>query len=179
MTDDTKQRRLEALKMRLDFLKHLTTLSGAATVVVLTLLQLGPSPRIISGLAIVVLMFALVFLVSTVGMLVMIDMFETKGAESPHFSTGRRTSAMAGALFGAGVFALINVAFGLPLARTLVLTIVVMVVLYAMLVVLARWVAKTTEAEKEAPDEGDQARPDAPGAQEGVQRPWWRRMFGG
>jgi hypothetical protein len=21
-------------------------------------------------------------------------------------------------------------------------------------------------------------RPDAPGAQEGVQRPWWRRMFG-
>jgi len=24
-----------------------------------------------------------------------------------------------------------------------------------------------------------QPRPDAPGAQEGVQRPWWRRMFGG
>jgi hypothetical protein len=24
-----------------------------------------------------------------------------------------------------------------------------------------------------------QPRPDAPGAQEGVQRPWWRRVFGG
>jgi hypothetical protein len=27
--------------------------------------------------------------------------------------------------------------------------------------------------------EGAQPRPDAPGQQEGVQRPWWRRVFGG
>jgi hypothetical protein len=27
--------------------------------------------------------------------------------------------------------------------------------------------------------ERDQPRPDAPGAQEGVRRPWWRRVFGG
>jgi hypothetical protein len=27
--------------------------------------------------------------------------------------------------------------------------------------------------------ERDQPRSDAPGAQEGTQRPWWRRIFGG
>ena len=26
--------------------------------------------------------------------------------------------------------------------------------------------------------EGEESRPDVPGAQEGVQRPWWRRVFG-
>jgi len=30
----------------------------------------------------------------------------------------------------------------------------------------------------EETSEGAEPRPDAPGAQEGVQRPWWRRMFG-
>ncbi len=28
------------------------------------------------------------------------------------------------------------------------------------------------------PSEGAEPRPDAPGAQEGVQRPWWRRVIG-
>ena len=31
----------------------------------------------------------------------------------------------------------------------------------------------------EARPDHDQPRSDAPGAQEGVQRPWWRRVFGG
>jgi hypothetical protein len=41
------------------------------------------------------------------------------------------------------------------------------------------------EAPSDAPEtvedapEGAEPRPDAPGAQESVQRPWWRRMFGG
>jgi len=37
------------------------------------------------------------------------------------------------------------------------------------------------EAPQDAEDatEGVEPRPDAPGAQEGVQRPWWRRVFGG
>ncbi len=31
---------------------------------------------------------------------------------------------------------------------------------------------------EEKPERAARLRPDAPGAQEGVQRPWWRRMFG-
>jgi hypothetical protein len=34
------------------------------------------------------------------------------------------------------------------------------------------------EAVEEAP-EGAEPHPDAPGAQEGAERPWWRRWFGG
>ena len=34
------------------------------------------------------------------------------------------------------------------------------------------------EAVEEAPERAE-TRPDAPGAQEGVQRPWWRRILGG
>jgi hypothetical protein len=39
----------------------------------------------------------------------------------------------------------------------------------------------TTEAPQDAEEETEAAQPrsDAPGAQEGAQRPWWRRMFGG
>jgi len=31
----------------------------------------------------------------------------------------------------------------------------------------------------EEPSEGAEPRPDAPGAQEGAQRPWWKRVFRG
>jgi hypothetical protein len=41
--------------------------------------------------------------------------------------------------------------------------------------------AETPEASETAkePQGRGQPHPDAPGAQEGVQRPWWRRVFGG
>ena len=35
------------------------------------------------------------------------------------------------------------------------------------------------EAVDEQQSRGHTARPDAPGPQDGVRRPWWRRMFGG
>jgi len=44
---------------------------------------------------------------------------------------------------------------------------------------------ETPSDERESPDTVEQEpewaepRPDAPGAQEGVQRPWWRRVLGG
>jgi excisionase family DNA binding protein len=37
---------------------------------------------------------------------------------------------------------------------------------------------ETPETVEEEPERG-QPRPDAPGPHEGVQRPWWRRIFGG
>jgi excisionase family DNA binding protein len=37
---------------------------------------------------------------------------------------------------------------------------------------------ESSQTVEEAP-EGAEPRPDAPGAQEGARRPWWRRMFGG
>jgi hypothetical protein len=41
--------------------------------------------------------------------------------------------------------------------------------------------SKAPEASETAQEaqEGAEPRPDAPGAQEGVQRPWWQRWFGG
>jgi len=45
--------------------------------------------------------------------------------------------------------------------------------------------APASPEERETPEtaadasEGASPRPDAPGAQEGAQRPWWRRVFGG
>ena len=37
---------------------------------------------------------------------------------------------------------------------------------------------ESSETVDEEPERAE-PRPDAPGAQEGVQRPWWRRVFGG
>jgi chromosome segregation ATPase len=38
---------------------------------------------------------------------------------------------------------------------------------------------ESPETVEDATEKGQQPRPDAPGAQEGVRRPWWRRVFGG
>ena len=37
---------------------------------------------------------------------------------------------------------------------------------------------ESPETVEEAPDKAEEPRPDAPGAQEGARRPWWRRWFG-
>ena len=46
---------------------------------------------------------------------------------------------------------------------------------------MAAIVRELRESPKTVEEEPQRAEPtsDAPGAQEGVQRPWWRRVFGG
>jgi hypothetical protein len=38
---------------------------------------------------------------------------------------------------------------------------------------------ESPETAEEAPERAEEPRPDAPGTQEGVRRPWWRRVFRG
>jgi excisionase family DNA binding protein len=38
---------------------------------------------------------------------------------------------------------------------------------------------EASQEAEEPPERAAEPRPDAPGPQEGVQRPWWRRVFGG
>jgi len=71
MALDDDQRQLETVKLCIDYLKHLTTLCGAATIVVLTLMQLpdmktGPLwfPAFLFGLATIICVLGMVYLIS-------------------------------------------------------------------------------------------------------------------
>lgn len=70
MALDDAQRRLETVNMCIDYLKHLTTISGVAVVVVLTLLERPGAdtwalaiPALIFGLAVVLCLVGIVILI--------------------------------------------------------------------------------------------------------------------
>ena len=71
MALDDDQRQLEIIKLCVDYLKHLTTLSGAATIVVLTLMerpgtnaQLLAGPAFFFGVATILCLVGIFYLIS-------------------------------------------------------------------------------------------------------------------
>jgi hypothetical protein len=154
VADDKEQRRLEVLKMRLDFLKLMATLSGVATVVVLTIMQPTLAPLIVSNLALVTLAFGLTAIVSVFGMLSMMDIFERFGAAPGRFGRGKLPTTLAGTMFSAGVVNLMIVAFRIPLVPASVLNIVLLIALAGVAVAVWRWPINPSE-EKSPDDSSD------------------------
>jgi hypothetical protein len=154
VADDKEQRRLEVLKMRLDFLKLMATLSGVATVVVLTIMQPTLAPLIVSNLALVTLAFGLTAIVSVFGMLSMMDIFERFGAAPGRFGRGKLPTTLAGTMFSAGVVNLMIVAFRIPLVPASVVNIVLLIALAGVAVAVWRWPINLSE-EKSPDDSSD------------------------
>jgi predicted membrane channel-forming protein YqfA (hemolysin III family) len=110
--------RLEIIKLRIDFFKHITTLSGAAIVIVLTLTRGMASYGTGGLLAIVSVMFTIAAVISMVGMLTCIH-FVDRGSHL-RYNVGRVTCDLAGGAFLAAVVSLMVVIFGIPLIPTLI-----------------------------------------------------------
>jgi len=65
VADDQEQRNLEIVKLRLAFLQHITTLSGAATLIILAITPRTQDPFVVRDLALMIVMtyaFTAVFL---------------------------------------------------------------------------------------------------------------------
>ena len=76
MALDDDQRQLETVKLCIDYLKHLTTISGVAVVVVLTLLERPGADM--SALAVPALLFGLAVILCLVGIVLLIFGFATE-----------------------------------------------------------------------------------------------------
>jgi hypothetical protein len=113
VADDEQQQRLEVVKLRIDVLKHVTTLSGAATLILLTLAERaeGDNGR---ELGIAAIYFALSTMGALVGIMLLlrtIDRTETQ-----------RWTEIIIVMFMAGVLALLILPLG-TLASTIIFTI--------------------------------------------------------
>jgi hypothetical protein len=179
LADDQEQRNLEVVKLRIAFLQHITTLSGAAIVIILALIERPETTReMLLQQASTLAFFVLAALISVQGV-----MYLTTHAE-PAFrlrgTTGRLTTALAGATFSAAIVSTAASAFGVPPHWFSLIPLPVVVVI--ILIWRIQWrelaASQTPTGGTEGEAEGDRA--DAPPqTQAGAQRPWWRRVFRG
>ena len=79
MADDQEQRNFEVLKLRISFLQHITTLSGAAILIVLALIQRSETATGVILLATAVPWFVLGVLISMTGVQIVIIHMELAG----------------------------------------------------------------------------------------------------
>jgi hypothetical protein len=118
MADDQEQRNLEVVKLRIAFLQHMTTLSGAATLIILAIMQRTEDPQVVRALAFVLSIFGLAALVSLQGMMYLINAPERTDRRL-RGSAGRLSTWIAGSTFGAGVGTVMLISFRVPLVPAL------------------------------------------------------------
>jgi hypothetical protein len=138
LSDDQEQRKLEVVKLRMAFLQHMTTLSGAAALVILAILQGDAAYRVEASLAVVLVWFGLATVVSVVGMVLLINFIEeTRLPLQRTTAPGQRSTAAAALLFLTGVaWVIANGLFRLFPNRGLVFFIISVVILLGVLVVV-------------------------------------------
>lgn len=130
MSDGNDEGTLEVIKLRIDFLKHMTTLSGAATVIVLALIQRIQRLEDAPLMAAPVVLFGLDAMLSLYGMVKLINLMEEDAGNLPPFA-GSSMIVWVGTTFAAGVTILIVTVF----ARALPLTMISVTVLSTVAVV--------------------------------------------
>jgi hypothetical protein len=135
--DDQYQKNLETIKLRIAFLQHLATLSGAATVIVLATIQRTETTLVITQLAFVLGLFGVATLVCVIGAAMLIK-YTQKEESDLESRAGWITAEVAGGLFAAGVLSLMIAGFRLPLLAASVITIVVLVIALILYRVLYR-----------------------------------------
>src|SRR5215208_6192061 len=112
MADDHEERSFEVVKLRIAFLQHITTLSGAAILIVLALIQRAETPKGAYELAIAVPWFVVSTLISMAVILMLIP--DTEFVHHLRASTGSNSTDLAGAAFTTGVAAVAAHAFDVP-----------------------------------------------------------------
>ena len=111
--DDQEQRNFEIVKLRIAFLQQLTTLSGAATLIVLALMQRTESTLVVWRLSLDLALFGIATLGCVVGATRLINHTQMRGHDLER-SAGRGTTNLAGAVFGGAVVALMFAGFRIP-----------------------------------------------------------------
>jgi hypothetical protein len=108
VADDQEQRTLEVIKLRIAFLQHITTLSGAAILIVLALIQRAETAEVAKGLATALPFFALAALFSLFGVWSLIHRLEVQQhvpASAGKLATINSTSLFSSAVLVAAVSA--------------------------------------------------------------------------
>jgi hypothetical protein len=104
MADDQEQRTFEVIKLRVAFLQHITTLSGAAILIVLALIERAETAEEAYLLATAaVSLFLVAAVISLYGVFSLTEQTEHVGQARP--SAGRVTAGFASATFAAGIAA--------------------------------------------------------------------------
>jgi hypothetical protein len=114
MADDREQRGFEVVKLRIAFLQHITTLSGAAILIILALVQRAPTPGIALQLAVTGSLFVYAALISVVGIASMLGLGDMAEVDYSRSSPGRRTTFFAGGAFCGGVAVALFAIAGFP-----------------------------------------------------------------
>jgi hypothetical protein len=106
VADDQEQRNFELVKLRIAFLQHITTLSGAAILIMLALIERAETAEAAGLLATGAAFYGLAVLVSVVGIMYLINYvkYEDPIQGSPGwFATLAAASAFAAAVLGTAV----------------------------------------------------------------------------
>jgi hypothetical protein len=128
MPDDQEQKKLEVIKLRIAFLQHASTLSGATTLIVVALIQRADRVNLLqTSLAIPTPLFALAAVVSVAYTVKLINHVES--ADPVDASTGRFAAMIVCGLFAGGVTILAFIAFRIDEAAVLKVFYVVLVLL--------------------------------------------------
>jgi hypothetical protein len=132
---DGDQRQLETVNMCIDYLKHLTTISGLAIVVVLALLERPGTD--VGALAVPALSFGLAVVLCLVGIVILIFGFATNRLRRLDLALAL-VSGVAGMVAVTLCYLLVGVFISAPLARVLVIGGLTMALLASAIVVIKR-----------------------------------------
>ena len=119
MVDDREERTFEIVKLRVAFLQHIITLSGAAILIILALIERAETTKAAWQLAAAVPLFVIAALVSVNGVVWLLVIVPMLLVDRARESQGLFSTALAAASFSAGVVGAALSALGVP-ARILV-----------------------------------------------------------
>jgi xanthine/uracil permease len=109
--DNQYQENLEIVKLRIAYLQHLTTLGGAATLIVLAVMQRTETPFVDWELAVDLSFFGFATLVYVLSVARLINHAQWNGRDLES-SAGQTSANLAGAVFAGGVVSLMVVGSG-------------------------------------------------------------------
>jgi hypothetical protein len=129
MSDDREQRNLEVIKLRITFLQHMTTLSGAATLIVLAIMQRSDDAQVVSAFALTIFIFGVAAIVSVYGLTFLVNI-PGRHDRPLQGSEGFWTTLVAGTAFGSGVSTVMIIAFKVPLVPFFIVIVPLIVVVW-------------------------------------------------
>ena len=144
---DQDERTFEVVKLRIAFLQHITTLSGAAILIIFALIERAETTSEAWLLATTVFQFLLAALISVMGIVLLLFSTERvvgyRAAKAGRFTTVSAGAAFASgsvwvAFYAAGGAALLGTIISYPLAA-FVLALVYGAVLLLLLLLIVRW----------------------------------------
>ena len=155
MADDREQRGFEVVKLRIAYLQHITTLSGAAILIILALIQRAPTADIAVKLAVDASTFVYAVLISVFSIGTLLGLDHLADVDHSQKSPGRRATFFASGAFGTGVAIALFTMAGLPLWTPLVIMVVLPVPFIVVFVAWSLLIGKLKRRDPD-PDDGDE-----------------------